>query len=270
VALYKNVTVQAGANCTANASVDDGSFDMDAGDTITLAQTPAGPYSLGETTVTLTVTDSRGDSSSGQAIVTVLDTTAPELTPPANVVVTLPANSTATSMAVSFPDPVTTDNCSVPTLVATPTSGSEFPVGTTTVNLTATDGAGNQTTGSFMVTVLYNFIGFFQPVDNLPTINVAKAGSAIPVKWSLAGYRGMDIFAAGYPASGTIPCESTSDADVIEQTVTAGASSLNYDAAVGQYIYVWKTEKAWAGTCRQLVIKLNDDTYHRANFKFTK
>jgi hypothetical protein len=270
VAMYKNVTVQAGANCTGNASVDDGSFDMDAGDTITLAQTPAGPYSLGETTVTLTVTDSRGDSSSGQAIVTVLDTTAPELTPPDNVVVTLPSNSTATSMAVSFPDPVATDNCATPTVVATPTSGSDFPAGTTTVHVTATDGAGNQKTGSFTVTVLYNFIGFFQPVDNLPTINVAKAGSAIPVKWSFAGYRGMDIFAAGYPASGTIPCESTPDADVIEQTVTAGGSSLNYDAAAGQYIYVWKTEKAWAGTCRQLVIKLNDDTYHRANFKITK
>lgn len=57
---------------------------------------------------------------------------------------------------------------------------------------------------------------------------------------------------------------------MIEQTVTAGGSTLNYDVTVGQYIYVWKTEKAWAGTCRQLVIKLTDNTYHRANFKFTK
>jgi hypothetical protein len=134
----------------------------------------------------------------------------------------------------------------------------------------ATDGAGNQESASFTVTVLYNFIGFFQPVDNLPTINIAKAGSAIPVKWSLAGYRGMEIFAAGYPVSGTIPCDLTSGTNVIEQTVTAGGSSLNYDVAAGQYIYVWKTEKAWAGTCRQLVIKLNDGTYHRANFNFTK
>ncbi len=35
--------------------------------------------------------------------------------------------------------------------------------------------------------------------------------------------------------------------------------------------YVWKTEKAWAGTCRHLIIKLNDGTdARRANFHFTK
>lgn len=171
-------------------------------------------------------------------------------------------------MAVSFPAPTATDNCSAPNIVATPASGSVFPVGTTTVNVTATDGAGTQGTCSFTVTVLYDFIGFFQPVDNLPTINVAKAGSAIPMKWGLGGYKGMYIFAAGYPASGMIPCDSMPNADVIEETVMAGGSSLNYDAASGQYIYVWKTDKAWVNTCRQLVVKLNDGMYHRANFRF--
>jgi hypothetical protein len=33
---------------------------------------------------------------------------------------------------------------------------------------------------------------------------------------------------------------------------------------------VWKTNKAWAGTCRQLVVKLADDTYYRAYFQFVK
>jgi len=116
----------------------------------------------------------------------------------------------------------------------------------------------------------YNFTGFFQPVASLPTMNVAKAGSAIPVKWSLGGYQGMDICAAGYPASGPIPSDPTQVTEAIEETVTAGNSSLNYDAGAGQYVYVWKTQKAWAGTSRQLVIKLKDGTYHRANFKFTK
>jgi hypothetical protein len=35
----------------------------------------------------------------------------------------------------------------------------------------------------------YTFTGFFSPVDNPPTVNVAKAGSAIPVKFSLGGNR---------------------------------------------------------------------------------
>jgi len=54
--------------------------------------------------------------------------------------------------------------------------------------------------------------------------------------------------------------------DDIEQTVTAGSSSLSYGG--GQYNYVWKTDKSWAGTCRQLVVKLIDGTIHYANFKF--
>ena len=36
----------------------------------------------------------------------------------------------------------------------------------------------------------------------------------------------------------------------------------------GRYSYVWQTTAAWAGTCRQLIVKLVDGTYHRANFHF--
>jgi len=56
--------------------------------------------------------------------------------------------------------------------------------------------------------------------------------------------------------------------DGIEQTVTAGSSSLSYDVSLDQYTYVWKTDKGWTGTCRQLVVKLNDGRFYRANFIF--
>lgn len=114
----------------------------------------------------------------------------------------------------------------------------------------------------------YNFSGFFPPVDNLPVFNEAKAGRAIPVKFSLDGDQGLDIFAEGYPKSQEILCDSTAQVDGIEQTVTSGSSSLSYDPSSDQYTYVWKTKKAWANTCRQLVLKLNDNSFHRANFTF--
>jgi hypothetical protein len=114
----------------------------------------------------------------------------------------------------------------------------------------------------------YNFTGFFQPVDNLPTLNVAKAGNSIPVKFSLAGFQGLDIFLSGYPVSQQVACDTNAPLSTIEQTVTAGGSSLSYDTASDQYIYVWKTEKAWAGTCRQLVVVLKDGSIHTANFSF--
>lgn len=114
----------------------------------------------------------------------------------------------------------------------------------------------------------YDFIGFFPPVDNLPVFNEVQAGRAIPVKFSLGGDKGLDIFAMGYPKSQEIPCDSTVSINGIEQTVTVGSSSLSYDLGTDQYNYVWKTEKAWAKTCRQLVVKLNDNSVQRANFKF--
>jgi hypothetical protein len=52
--------------------------------------------------------------------------------------------------------------------------------------------------------------------------------------------------------------------------VTASASSLSCDAATEQYSYVWKTDKAWGGTCRQLIVLLADGTDHVANFTFAK
>ena len=95
-----------------------------------------------------------------------------------------------------------------------------------------------------------------------------KAGSAIPVKFSLGCNQGLAIFwDSSYPKSGPVKCNSAS-LDDIESTVTAGGSSLNHDPVANQYIYVWKTDKTWAGTCRVLHVKLADGTSHYAYFTF--
>lgn len=72
----KDVTVSAGANCMADASVDDGSLAPDGGNFV-LTQSPAGPYPLGMTLVTLTALHETGVSDSCQATVMVVDDTAP-------------------------------------------------------------------------------------------------------------------------------------------------------------------------------------------------
>ncbi|MCY7348902.1 MAG: PxKF domain-containing protein, partial [Pyrinomonadaceae bacterium] len=35
----------------------------------------------------------------------------------------------------------------------------------------------------------------------MPTVNIVNAGQSIPIKFSLSGYQGLNIVAAGYPIS---------------------------------------------------------------------
>ena len=224
-------------------------------------------FALGTTTVNCSATDAAGNEATSSFSVTVQDTTAPSISAHADV------NAIATSASgavVTYTLPTASDLVDGSVAVTClPASGSTFAIGSTTVNCSATDSHGNTGTSSFNVVVSYAFNGFFKPIDNLPIVNVVKAGQGIPVKFSLGGNMGLNIFAAGYPRSVQMVCNGAVS-DTVEETVTAGGSSLSYDATAGQYIYVWKSEKAWAGTCRQLQVKLADGTYHYANFNFTR
>jgi hypothetical protein len=133
-----------------------------------------------------------------------------------------------------------------------------------TIRVTDKDGG----TGSNSVThdVVFNWTGFFNPIDNLPAWNSNKAGSAIPVKFSLGGNKGMNIFASGYPQSVQVACDGEAVLGVPLALVNPGGSSMSYGG--GQYNFVWKTDKSWAGTCRRLIVKLVDGTLHSANFLF--
>ncbi|HEY9401413.1 MAG TPA: immunoglobulin-like domain-containing protein [Pyrinomonadaceae bacterium] len=217
-------------------------------------------------TITYTATDGTNTGTATRTV-NVVDTTAPVISCPADIVVNLLPNTTATSIPVSF-NPTASDSCGTAAVTTSHASGANFPVGTTIVTATATDQAGNTSSCSFNVTVRYLFAGFFSPISNLPVLNTVKAGSAIPIKFSLSGNKGLNIFGADSPASGMVACNSADPAVDLTEIDTPGASGLTYDAASDRYHYNWKTLKAWEGTCRQLVVTLNDGSQHRANFKF--
>ena len=44
-------------------------------------------------------------------------------------------------------------------------------------------------------TPAYNFRGFFAPVQADPVLNVVKAGSSVPLKFSLGGDQGLKVLA---------------------------------------------------------------------------
>ena len=149
VAQCQNVTVTAGTSCAVSASIDNGSSDPDSGDTITLTQSPPGPYPLGTTAVTLTVTDAAGASSSCTANVTVVDQTAP--------VITLNgANPMTVECPLTFADPGATasDNCSGAGTVTASGSVNTAVPGSYTLTYSTTDSSSNAATATRTVNVV--------------------------------------------------------------------------------------------------------------------
>ena len=138
-------------------------------------------------------------------------------------------------------------------------------VGAKSVNCTATDKANNTSTKSAAYTVVYPFIGFLG-LNAPPALNAARAGGSTAVQFVLAGNRGLDVFAAGSPTSQAISCSTLTAASTALKAPTAG--SLTYTISTNIYTYVWTTDKAWVGACRQLVVRLADGTEHKANFQF--
>ena len=152
IAMAKDIEVGVGDNCLADvapADVDNGSYDPD-GDAIKLSIDPAGPFGLGTHIVILTVSDGQ-ETATATATVTVVDITDPVLTVPADMTVSNAPGECG--VTVGF-DVTARDNCDPDvTIVCTPPSGSFFPVGTTTVECTATDDCGNEAADSFDITV---------------------------------------------------------------------------------------------------------------------
>jgi formylglycine-generating enzyme len=93
---------------------------------------------------------SSGSGAGTQSVPGLVDTKPPEVSVPGAVSVSA---TSASGAVVTLSGASATDNLGTPTLTYSPTSGSTFPVGTTTVTVTATDSVGNVATGTFSVTV---------------------------------------------------------------------------------------------------------------------
>jgi len=149
-------------------------------------------------------------------------------------------------------------------------------VGMDSFTFTVNDGKTNSNVATISIVItpqaeLYNFEGFFSPINNLPVLNNAKAGQAVPVKWRLTDGNGMPI---ADPASFTsftsyiISCDSLSDTstNAVDEYAT-GSSGLQY-LENGNWQFNWKTSKAYAGQCRTIILNLSDGSSYNANFQF--
>ena len=128
-------------------------------------------FNSGVTPVTCSASDSRGNPSapaSFNVTVTVIDSTPPVITVPANIT----DSTTDPSGKVITYNPTATDNIdgSLP-VSCSPPSGTKFPANgnPTTVTCSATDAHGNTGTNSFTVTIAY--------IDNVPPVISGMPGN---------------------------------------------------------------------------------------------
>ena len=117
---------------------------------VTCSQASGSTFPVGTTPVVCSSTDASGNAASCSFNVTVVpETTPPTIACPAPIVISACVEGGPTA---TF-DVTAGDNCGPATVTCSQASGSTFPVGTTNVTCTATDGLGNTASCAFTVTV---------------------------------------------------------------------------------------------------------------------
>ena len=125
-------------NCTFTLSLDTTSFNCD---------------NLGNNTVNLTATDNHGLPTTRQAIVRVIDNSAPEFLTTETAFILLDENGVATYDTNSFNRDTVSDNCAVDRLEFDKTVYNCDEIGFHTINVTAFDASGNATLGTIEIEV---------------------------------------------------------------------------------------------------------------------
>ena len=109
-------------------------------------------------------------------------------------------------------------------------------------------------------------------MDNLPTLNSAKAGQAIPLKFQVLDHLGNPVttLATVQTLTGSMSCAGTAPDDLIEEYASGNSGLQNLGG--GNYQFNWKTASIYANTCRTFAVKLGDgaSSFLQANFKFKK
>ncbi|MCX6878732.1 MAG: HYR domain-containing protein, partial [Verrucomicrobia bacterium] len=136
------------------------------------ASIPDGTY-----TITLSYQDQLANPAAAVANTNIIiDTTAPAVTPPADL--TAEATSAAGAV-VNYPAATASDAVGVTSLTYSHASGTEFPLGITTVTVTAKDAANNTGTATFTVTVHDTTSPVVTPPADLTAEATSAAGAVV-------------------------------------------------------------------------------------------
>lgn len=249
--LPSNMTAEAtspsGAVVTYSATADSGGVATD----VTCSPASGFTFPLGLTTVSCSSADARGNKATGSFTVTVQDTTPP--------LVTVTGVSDGAFYAIgNVPQAGCSASDAVSGVAVQPTVAvSGGPVGSFAATCSgAQDGAGNVTPPvAAHYTVGYNFGGFLAPVGN-----VIKAGSTVPLKWTLSDASGNLLGNLGSITSIKIaPSDCSAIGSPAMNASATGGTSLRFDPLTGQFNFNWST-KGLAPACYGVLVGLDDTT----------
>lgn len=112
----------------------------------------------------------------------------------------------------------------------------------------------------------YTWGGFLAPTLTLPTLTTASAGFTANVRFSLSGNMGLGILKPGSPLMRPVNC--TTLAPLGSLASTTAVAPLAYVTSTASYSYFWRTDRTWAGSCRELVLRFVDGSQQRAVYRF--
>ena len=252
VAICRNITVQldAAGNATiVPADIDDGSSDNCGIASMTLSQTSFTCTDVGNNTVTLTVTDTNGNTSTCNAIVTVEDNVDPTANCQ-NITVQLDAAGNATIVPADV-DNVSSDNCGIASMTLSQTSFTCTDVGNNTVTLTVTDTNGNTSTCNAIVTVEDNV----DPTANCQNITVQldAAGNATIVPADVDNVSSDNCGIASMTLSQT----SFACADVGNNMVTLTVTDTNGNTSTCNATVNVEDNVAPTANCQNITLQLD-------------
>lgn len=93
-----------------------------------------------------------------------------------------------------------------------------------------------------------SFGGFLPPLSNPPVLNAARAGSTVPVKFTLTGAQ---------PQVDTQPVDCDTLQPTGEAPIALSSPGNSRPRQVGdQFHHNWQTQRAWAGTCRAVTVRI--------------
>lgn len=209
----------------------------------TLTNDAPAVFPLGDTLVTWTATDDAGNTVTFPQVITVVDTTPPVITEVADI--TVNQDDGECHAVVNF-NLEAFDLCSTVTVSSEPASGDTFPVGTTPVLITATDGEGNVSTSTFNVTVL----DVTPPVLTLPAdivVQAAPNATSATVSFDVTAFDECSATVQTSPVSGSVFNEGVT-------VVVCTATDANGNTVTQEFTVTVITNQPPVAQCQDITV----------------